>query len=437
LDIAFGDNVLDVARRELRRSGEHVPLAPQIFDLLVYLVRHRDRVVSKDDLVASIWGGRIVSDSALTTAINAARQAVGDSGSAQSVIRTVARRGVRFVAEVAEHDANARPVRSHRVASEPEPPPTPTRPTGSRLEPHPASPPAAGLRQIGFLGVAPRQVHDEFRRALAAYGYRDGETVQVHYCWSEGDYSRHPALLRELLDVPVEVLVASASPAVAAAKQATGTIPIVMVEVGDPVGYGFVSSLFRPNGNVTGISNNLHEYGPKALRLFKEIMPEATRVAILAPATNPGSTNAANAMEAVAQSLDMAPQVYYASTSEICVALAGLDKRTNVLVVVPDHGYMVHRTTIIDAAMAWRIPVICQLPEFVFDGALLSFDPNRTEIHRRLAYYVDALLKGAKPSELPIEEPSKHWIMLNLRTARQLGIDIPGPILMRADQVIE
>ncbi len=436
MGLAFGDNVLDIERRELRRGGELVPLAPQIFDLLVYLARHRNRVVSKDDLVASVWGGRIVSDSALTTAINAARQAVGDSGAAQSVIRTFARRGVRFVAEVADPGDSTRPEGVYR-GGEQESRPTSMPPMRPRPELHPASAAAAGLRQIGFLGVAPRQVHDEFRRALTAYGYLDGETVQVHYRWSVGDYSRYPGLVRELLDISVEVIVASATPAVAAAKQATATIPIVMVEVGDPVGYGFVSSLVRPSGNITGISNNLHEYGPRALRLFKEIMPEATRVAILVPAAIPGATSTAKSIEAVAQSLDMAPRIYHALTSELTAVLAGVDERTNVLVVAPDHGFMIHRATIIDAARMLRIPVICQLPEFVLDGALLSFDPNRAEVHRRLAHYVDALLKGAKPSELPIEEPRKDWIMLNLRTARQLGIDIPGPILIRADQVIE
>jgi putative tryptophan/tyrosine transport system substrate-binding protein len=162
-------------------------------------------------------------------------------------------------------------------------------------------------------------------------------------------------------------------------------------------------------------------------------MPEATRVAILVPAVIPGATSTAKSLEAVAQSLDMTSRVYHTSISELSTVLAGIDERADVLIAAPDHGFTVHRATIIGAAMMLRIPVLCQLPEFVLDGALLSSDPNRAEVHRRLAYYVDALLKGAKPNELPIEEPKKDWNTLNLRAARQLGIDIPGPILMRAE----
>ena len=143
-------------------------------------------------------------------------------------------------------------------------------------------------------------------------------------------------------------------------------------------------------------------------------------------------------MEAVAQALDMVPRVYHASTAdELRRVLPGIDARTDVLVAAPDHGYLLHRATIVSAAMAAKIPVVCQQPEYVLEGALLSFDPNRVELYRRLAYYVDAVLKGARPCDLPIEEPAKSWLMINLRSAKSLGIEIPGPILMRADQVIE
>jgi putative ABC transport system substrate-binding protein len=224
---------------------------------------------------------------------------------------------------------------------------------------------------------------------------------------------------------------------VAAAKQVTGTIPIVFVEVGDPVGYGIVASLTRPGGNVTGLSNNLYEYAPRSLRLFKDIAPGASRVAILCPAHNTGAGEWIKSMEAVSQALDMVPRVYHANTAdELRRVLPGIDARTDVLVAARDRGYLLHRGMIIAAAMALKIPVVCQQPEFVLEGAL-SFDPNRVELYRRLAYYVDAVLKGARPSDLPVEEPAKSWLMINLRTAKVLGIEIPGPILMRADQVIE
>ena len=294
------------------------------------------------------------------------------------------------------------------------------------------------LRHIGFVGVTRRPWYDELQRGLAAYGHIEGETVPIHYRWSEGDSLRFPDLVKELLDLPVELSVATGTPPVAAAKQVTGTTPIVFVEVGDPVGYGIVPSLTRPDGNVTGLSNNLYEYAPRSLRLFKEIVPGASRVAILSPAHNTGAGEWIKSMEAVAQALDMVPRVYHASTAEeLRRVLPGIDARTDVLVAAPDHGYLLHRATIVSAAMAAKIPVVCQQPEYVLEGALLSFDPNRVELYRRLAYYVDAVLKGARPCDLPIEEPAKSWLMINLRSAKSLGIEIPGPILMRADQVIE
>lgn len=218
----------------------------------------------------------------------------------------------------------------------------------------------------------------------------------------------------------------------------TSTIPIVFVEVGDPVGYGIVPSLARPGGNVTGLSNNLYEYAPRSLRLFKDIVPGASRVGILCPAHNTGADEWIKSMEAVSQALDMIPRTYRANTAdELRRVLPGIDARTDVLAAAPDHSYLLHRATIISAAMSLKIPVVCQQPEYVLDGALLSLDPNRVELYRRLAYYVDAVLKGARPSDLPIEEPAKSWLMINLRTAKSLGIEIPGPILMRADQIIE
>jgi class 3 adenylate cyclase/ABC-type uncharacterized transport system substrate-binding protein len=294
------------------------------------------------------------------------------------------------------------------------------------------------LRHIGFVGVTRRAWYDELRRALAVYGYLEGQTIRIHYRWSEGDASRFPDMVKELLNLPVELIVATGSPPVAAAKQMTRTVPIVFVEVGDPVGYGFVPSLMRPDGNMTGLSNNLYEYAPRSLRLFKDMVPGATRVGILCPAYLAGAGEWIKSMEAVSQALEMVPRVYHANTAdELRRVFPGIDARTDVLAVAPGHDYLVHRAIIISTAMALKIPVICQQPEFVMEGALLSLDPNRVELYRRLAHYVNAVLQGARPSDLPIEEPTKSWLMINLRTAKSLGIEIPGPILMRADQIIE
>jgi class 3 adenylate cyclase/ABC-type uncharacterized transport system substrate-binding protein len=299
---------------------------------------------------------------------------------------------------------------------------------------------AQALRRIGVLGVAPRPIYDELKRALAAYGHIDGRTIEVVYRWCDGDYDRYPALLQELIELPVDLIIALASPAAIAAKQATSTIPIVVVEIGHPVAYGIVPSLLRPGGNITGMSNGLHEFAPRSLRLFKEIVPEAARVAFLAPDNNLVAVARAwsESMEAVAHALDLTPRIYFANTGEECQRVINMmDRRTDVIVPAPDQSMLLNRAFIISAATALKIPVICQQPEFVLDGALLSLDPDRREVYRRVAYYVDAILKGVKPSELPIEEPSKSWLVLNLNTAKALGIEIPTPILMRADQVIE
>ncbi|MGD9616065.1 MAG: ABC transporter substrate binding protein [Alphaproteobacteria bacterium] len=295
----------------------------------------------------------------------------------------------------------------------------------------------SGLRQIGYVGVASRPVTEEFRRALAAYGYIDGQTLRIHYRWSGDVYSRYPDLLRELIQLPVELLVADATPAVAAAKRATTTIPIVMVGVGDPVAYGIVPSLMNPDGNITGISGGLYDYLPRSLRLVREIMPESSRVAILSPAANPGTGGSVKLLEDTAHTLDMIPRAYSAMVDELPAVLAAIDPRTDVLVVIPDQGFALNRSVIIEGAMAAKIAVVCPLAEYVPDGALMSLGPNRNEVYRRLAYFVDAILKGTPPQEIPIEEPANQWLSINLRIARILGITIPRPILMRANELIE
>jgi class 3 adenylate cyclase/ABC-type uncharacterized transport system substrate-binding protein len=335
----------------------------------------------------------------------------------------------------------SRAVRVYRVraaseATVSEPAPLPSRPLNT--EPGTAAPSSAQkMRCIGYLGVGPRPIDNEFRRALTTYGHVEGKTIEIHYRWSGGVLARNADLAQELVALGVELIVAAATPAVAAAKQVTSTIPIVMVEVGDPVAYGIVPSLLRPRGNVTGMSNGLHEFGPRSLRLFKEIVPEAIQVAVLVPVNAPGI--ATKSFEDAAHTLGMIPRTYVAGTAdELYAVLAGLDRRTcDVLFVIPDHGLAVNRSIIISTATSLKIPVLCPWPAYVPDGGFMSLSPDRIEVHRRVAYYVDAILKGTPPRELPIEEPSKASLLINLRTARLLGITIPAPILMRADELIE
>jgi class 3 adenylate cyclase/ABC-type uncharacterized transport system substrate-binding protein len=295
------------------------------------------------------------------------------------------------------------------------------------------------LRNVGYLATGPRPGYDEFRRALAAYGHIDGETVTIHTRWSEGVQARFSGLAQELITLGVDLILAVAGPAVVAAKQATHTIPIVMVEVGDPVGYGIVSSLMRPGGNVTGMSNAMHEFMPRSLRLLKEIVPNAVRVVVLAPHRTPGVNAMLRSIEEVAHALATMPRIYNASTADdLQVIVAELDRQNcDVIVVLPDHGLAVNRSVVLAASAELRVPVISALPDYARDGALLSIGPNRSEVFRRAAYYADAIFKGTPPSALPIEEVTKESLLINLKTAKALGITIPAPILMRADELIE
>jgi class 3 adenylate cyclase/ABC-type uncharacterized transport system substrate-binding protein len=335
----------------------------------------------------------------------------------------------------------SRPVRVYRVrdaaeATAPRHRPRPRNPLST--EPATAVPAAMEAhRSIGFLGVGPRPEHSEFRRALAAHGHLEAATIDIHYRWSGGVYARNAELAQELIALGVELIVAAATPAVIAAKEATSTIPIVMVGVGDPIGYGIVPSLMRPGGNVTGVSQGLHEVGPRSLRLFKEIVPDAVQAAILTPVNAPGV--ATKSFENAVDALGMSARTYVAgNASELYAVLGGLNRRTcDVLFVMPDHGLAVNRSIIISAATSLKIPVLCPNPEYIRDGGLMSLFPDQLEVQRRVAYYVDAVLRGTPPRELPIEEPSKALLLINPRAARLLGITIPAPILARADELIE
>ena len=437
----FEGYTLDLTRGSLRKGDREIGLRPKSFALLRYFVENPGRLVSKDELINALWPNVIVSDESLSQCISDVRHAVDDPHRhGRRIIKTVHGRGYLFDSPV-----SVQPPRSgeqelknigRQIAGEKHV----TSQNNTETAPSRSAAIAPGLRQIGYVGVVHRPVVEEFRRGLAAYGHVDSRTIQIHYGWSEGDYSRYPDLLRELMKIPVELIVADATPAVAAAKRATTCTPIVMVGVGDPVAYGIVPSLMRPGGNITGMSNAVHEDLPRGLRLFKEILPEATRVAILTPeaSDHPGVGPGVTWVEDAAHLLGMIPRVYSASTAdELRATIAFMDRRTDVLIVIPDHRFAMNRSVILGGASTLKTPVLCPLPEYALEGALMSLGPNRTELYRRVAYFVDAILKGAQPSDLPVEEASKHWLVINLKTAAALGISIPGPILMRADELIE
>jgi len=328
-------------------------------------------------------------------------------------------------------------LRAAKLTASPEPSATPS---GREQQSAVASTAAAPmLRPIGYLGMALSSYFEEFERALAACGHIDGQTIAIHARLSGGVNTRLPDLARELVDLGVELIVASAGQPLMAASQATQTIPIVMLEIGDPVGLGIVRSLSRPGGNVTGVSNAMHEFVPRGLRVFKEIVPDAVRVAILAPQDNPLGNLAVKSVEAVANALDMTARTYNAGTAEeIRGVMTRLDRRNcDVLVVLPDQGLGLNRSVILAAAATAGLPVISANPDLARDGALMSLGPDRAEGHRRAAFCVDTILKGTPPGVVPIEEISKPWLVLNLKAAQALGITIPAPVLRRADELIQ
>jgi ABC-type uncharacterized transport system substrate-binding protein len=237
----------------------------------------------------------------------------------------------------------------------------------------------------------------------------------------------------------VDLIVAVASSATRAAKDATKTIPIVITSVGDPVAYGFVPSLARPGGNITGMSSGLTEIGPKGLQFIKEIHPRAAWVAILGNPNTPGHSATVRSVEAAASTEGLKSRVYGAAKSDNVTTMftAILRKRPDALFVTPDHFLFTQRARIIDFALTNRLLAVYGLKEYVPDGGLMALGPNRDEMYRRAATFVDKILKGAKPADLPIEQPTKFELVINLRTAKALGLTLPPSVLLRADQVIE
>jgi ABC-type uncharacterized transport system substrate-binding protein len=297
--------------------------------------------------------------------------------------------------------------------------------------------PVGRMTRIGYLAVSPRPTDEVFRQALRDLGYIEGQNLTILHRWGEsGNYA---PLAEDLVQSKVDLIVAVASPATRAAKDATRTIPIVITDVGDPVAYGFVPSLARPGGNITGMSAGLIEIGPKGLQFIKEVHPMAAWVAILGNPNNPGHSATVRSVEAAAPTVGLKTRVYVATKPEEITTMftAILRERPDALFVIPDHFLFTQRARIIDFALTNRVPAVYGLKEYVPDGGLMALGPNREEMFRRAALHVDKILKGAKPADLPIEQPTKFELVINLKTAKALGLNIPQTLLLRVDQVIE
>jgi len=298
------------------------------------------------------------------------------------------------------------------------------------------------LPRIGFLNnLNPRIASastEAFLHGLQDLGWIDGRNIAIEYRWADGDMARHTALVAELVSLPVAVIVTAGTPAVRAAQHATHTIPIVVAIMPDPVALGFAASLARPGGNVTGLANLFEELTPKQLQVLREVLPKATRIALLSdPAM--GDRGIQSATEAAARMLGLVAQVFPVNDPndlDLIIRTAKRERMDGVL-VLPSPFFNRYRARIAELASGQKLATFSESSEYVKDGGLLSYGPNFPEMYYRTAKYVDRILKGAQPGDLPIERPTKFELVVNLKTANTLGITLPQQLLLRADEIVQ
>jgi putative tryptophan/tyrosine transport system substrate-binding protein len=299
------------------------------------------------------------------------------------------------------------------------------------------------VSRIGYLSATPNpgpQV-EAFRRGLGELGYIEGKDIQIEYRHIEGKVDRIPTLVAELMKLNVDVFVSPMPPAIRAAKQATKTIPIIMVIPTDPVANGLVDSLAHPGGNVTGLTRLTRELSGKRLELLKEIIPRISRVGVLWDAANdPGLATAFKEHEAPARALQIQLQsleVRGPNPDLEGVFLDAAKGRVNALIATMTPLLVPYPKRISDLAIKNRLPLMFERSEFVEAGGLMSYSANDAETFRRAAWYVDKILKGTKPADLPVEQPTKFEFVINLKTAKALNLTIPQSVLFRTDKVIK
>jgi putative ABC transport system substrate-binding protein len=299
------------------------------------------------------------------------------------------------------------------------------------------------VARIGYLSANSASTNptriEAFREGLRELGYAEGKNIVIESRYADGKPDRVPVLAAELVRLKVDVIVTGGASATRPAKEATNTIPIVMAQDSDPVGNGFVATLARPGGNITGSSTLAPEISGKQLEFLKEIIPKLSRAAVLGTSPNPGNAQSLRETELAAGSFGVKLQYFdILSPKDLESALVGATKgRADAVVVLNSPVLNSQRKQLAELAVKTQLPAIYNRPEYVEVGGLVAYGVNIRDLDRRAAYYVDKILKGAKPADLPVEQPTKFELVINLNAAKQIGLTIPANVLARADKVIK
>jgi putative tryptophan/tyrosine transport system substrate-binding protein len=298
------------------------------------------------------------------------------------------------------------------------------------------------VHRIGYLLGTTREREpflEAFLEEMRTLGYVEGQNLVMEYRYAEGQFERLPTLAAELVRLKVDVLLAVITPAALALKQATTTIPIVMMGVGDPMGSGLVASLARPGGNITGVSTLYPELVGKQLEFLKNVLPTVSHVALLSNPANPANARNVQEADVAAQRLGVQLHLVEARGPEAFdSAFAAMTRaHAEALLVVGDAMFFEHRRRLAELAAMSHLPTMHNIRPFVEAGGLMAYGPNTPDLRRRAAVLVDKILKGAKPADLPVEQPTKFELVLNLKTAQALGLTIPPSVLFQADEVIK
>jgi ABC-type uncharacterized transport system substrate-binding protein len=301
----------------------------------------------------------------------------------------------------------------------------------------------ARIPRIGYLDAVsltanPARI-EAFRQGLRKLGYVERKNMFIEWRSADGKLDRLPALTAELLDLNVDIIVSGGRSVTRAAKEATSTIPIIMTQDSDPVANGFVTSLARPGGNITGLSTLAPELSGKRLELMKEIIPKLSRVAVFGSSTTPDNAQSLREVELAARTLKVELQnLDILDPRNIDAAFrSAINGRADAVMVLTGAVFDSRRREIVDLARQNRLPAIYYKAEFVEDGGLMTYGTSWTDLSRRAATYVDKILKGAKPADLPVEQPTKFELIINLKAANQIGLTIPPNVLVRADRVLK